>query len=73
MWNRAVSCLATLLQHHQVQIYADHTQEENPPAILINGIPLDIVDSYKYLGLLISSDLSWSHHMTQYVAKLEKF
>ena len=30
----------------------------NPPAILINGIPLDMVDSYKYLGLLISSDLS---------------
>ena len=35
----------------------------NPPAILINGIPLDMVDSYKYLGLLISSDLSWSHHI----------
>ena len=33
----------------------------HPPAILI--ALLDMVDFYKYLGLLISSDLLWSHHI----------
>ena len=44
----------------------------NTPAILINGIPLDMVDSYKYLGLLISSDLSWSHHIDSICSKARK-
>ena len=44
----------------------------NPPAILINGIPLDMVDSYKYLGLLISSDISWSHHIDSICSKARK-
>ena len=44
----------------------------NPPAILINGIPLDMVDSYKYLGLLISSDLSWSHRIDSICSKARK-
>ena len=44
----------------------------HPPAILINGTPLDMVDSYKYLGLLISSDLTWSHHIDSICSKARK-
>ena len=44
----------------------------HPPAILINGMPIDMVDSYKYLGLLISSDLSWSHHIDSICGKARK-
>ena len=43
-----------------------------PPTILINGIPLDMVDPYKYLELLISSDLSWSHHIDSIRSKARK-
>ena len=45
----------------------------DPPAIFINGIPIDMVDSYKYLGLLISSTFHGHIILIQYVAKLEKF
>ena len=31
-----------------------------------------MVDSYKYLGLLISSDLSWSHHIDSICGKARK-
>ena len=31
----------------------------NPPAITINGQMLETVPTFKYLGLLLTSDLSW--------------
>jgi len=35
-----------------------------PPFLTLNGIVLSRVSSYKYLGVTISSDLSWSPHVT---------
>ena len=32
------------------------------------GRPLDILKSYKYLGVMLDSDLNWSTHMA-YVAR----
>ena len=35
----------------------------NSQAVLIGGQPLEKVRAYKYLGILINSDLSWSDHV----------
>ena len=32
------------------------------PSLSLLGVPIDRVTSYKYLGVLLSSDLSWSPH-----------
>ena len=35
-----------------------------PPELVLNGTILDRVNSYKYLGITITSDLSWSSHIS---------
>ena len=37
------------------------------PSICLNGSPLELTPTFKYLGLLISSDLSWSDHIVTFV------
>ena len=34
-----------------------------PPQLMFDGLPLKRVDSYKYLGIQITSDLMWSSHI----------
>ena len=38
----------------------------------IAGSQLEQVDSFKYLGILLSSNLSWSHHITTIVSKVKR-
>ena len=40
-----------------------------PSPLYLNGMPLDIVDSFRYLGVALSSDLSWSLHVTNVCSK----
>ena len=38
------------------------------PSLLLHGVPIDRVTSYKYLGVLLSSDLSWPPHVERQCA-----
>ena len=40
--------------------------------ILLNGIPLERVELFKHLGVVVSSDLSWSNHITSIRAKAKR-
>ena len=44
----------------------------NPPTITINGNALETVPTFKYLGLLFTSDLSWSRHVKGVCTKAKK-
>ena len=44
----------------------------NPPTITINGNALETVPTFKYLGLLFTSDLSWSRHIEGVCTKAKK-
>ena len=42
-----------------------------PPQFILQDTPLKQVEDYRYLGVLLTSDLSWPSHLTQHVPKLE--
>ena len=42
------------------------------PQFVLNGMPLEQVESFKYLGVLLSSDLSWSSHIESICTKARK-
>ena len=43
-----------------------------PPALFVEGVPLPYVTSVKYLGISITSSLSWSQHITNVHSKARK-
>ncbi|KAK3516097.1 hypothetical protein QTP70_005428 [Hemibagrus guttatus] len=44
-------------------------QERNYQPLIINGTPVERVDSFQYLGIHITQDLSWSCHVNTLVKK----
>ena len=46
----------------------------SPPTLLLNGEPMEKVNSYKYLGVLVTltSDLTWSDHIRNITAKTRR-
>ena len=43
-----------------------------PPQLVLNGAPLEQVETFKYLGVLLSSNLSWSAHIDSICTKARK-
>ena len=43
-----------------------------PPTLYLNTQSMEVVRSYKYLGVVISSDLSWSSHIQLVCMKAKK-
>ena len=55
-----------------IMISRKRTRMNNPPAITINGQMLETVSTFKYLFLLLSSDLSWTKHIEGICTKAKK-
>ncbi|KAK3535274.1 hypothetical protein QTP70_006959 [Hemibagrus guttatus] len=47
-------------------------QEQSYQPLNINGIPVERVDSFRYLGVHITQDLSWSCHINTLVKKAQQ-
>ena len=43
-----------------------------PPQLVLNGAPLEQVETFKYLGVLLSPNLSWSAHIDSICTKARK-
>ena len=44
----------------------------NPPTLLLGGTVLDRVTQFKYLGVIISEDLKWEHHINMVCTKVRR-
>ncbi len=42
------------------------------PPLMLNGVPLERVETFKYLGLLLSTGLSWSRHIDSVCSRAKK-
>ena len=43
-----------------------------PPQVILNGVILDRVQSYRYLGITLTTNLSWSSHISDCCNKTRK-
>ena len=47
-------------------------KQTNVPPIFLEGIPLECVETFKYLGVILSSDFSWTPHIEFVCTKAKK-
>jgi hypothetical protein len=53
-------------------IFSNLRDEPTPPDLSVNGTPIERVDSYKYLGTVITSKLSFKSNIDQVVEKARR-
>ena len=49
-----------------------HKRHPSFPSLPLHGVPIDRVTGYKYLGVLLSVDLSWSPHAERQCATAKR-
>lgn len=55
------------------QMSITRSKTHQPPQLYLANQPLDLVQSYKYLGVTITSNLSWSDHIQTICNKSRRF
>ena len=77
----AFHCISDLVSHNKLMLNPTKckamtiSRKRNsvyPAQFLLNGIQLEQVETFKYLGVLLSSDLSWSAHIESICTKARK-
>ena len=66
-----VSCNYLVLNPNKCKtmMISQRRHSVQPPQLILNGMPLEQVETFKYLGVLLSSELSWSAHILLYQSK----
>ena len=65
--------LTVNVEKSKVMLFSPKSRTRNSSlSIKINGIPLEIVQSYRYLGLHIDHQLKWNSHITEMYKKLSR-
>ena len=68
-WTAANNLQFNISKCKYMMISRRRTPDIKVPPLTLNGVPLERVETFKYLGLLLSSDLSWSNHIDAVRAK----
>ena len=53
-------------------VFTGQKRNVNLPSFILNGTQLEIVDSFNYLGVIISKDFKWNKHVASVSAKISK-
>ena len=71
-WTAANNLQFNISKCKYMMISRRRTPEIQVPPLTLNGVPLERVETFKYLGLLLSSDLSWSNHIDSVCSRAKR-
>ncbi|KAK3521012.1 hypothetical protein QTP86_002491 [Hemibagrus guttatus] len=71
-WCQRISLLLNVSKTKELIVDFSTKQERNYQTPLINESPVERVDSFRYLGVHITQDLSWSCHINTVVKKVRQ-
>ena len=56
----------------KIMFFHSKSKQFHPPAVSLNGITIESVDEFNYLGIIINKHLSWQPHVNSVCSKLSK-
>ncbi|KAK1799599.1 hypothetical protein P4O66_000478 [Electrophorus voltai] len=68
-WCQGNNLLLNLFKTKELIVDCSKKQEQHYQPVRINGTTVERADSFRYLGVHISQDLSWSHHTNSLAKK----